>query len=738
MTVATTTIKAGPYTGNGVTTDFSYGWRIFSKSDLVVYETDSAGVVTTLVVDTDYTVSGVLDSGGGTITRVGGALPTGSEWLIKSNLSPTQLTDFQNQGAFFPETHENALDKLTRLIQELREFSTRAVSFPETYGGSLVPVLPTPGALKHLRWNSAGTQLENGDAIVSFVDKDAPLVSSAAALKALSTSSVVNAFLTGYYNNGDGGGGQYYFDATETAADNGGTVIAPDSGTGRWKLFSNGVVSIKQFGAVGDGVADAAAAIQAAINWVEANDKALYTPAGTYLVNTQLLLDAGDVTIYGDGRQSVLKTTADINILRISSASRCTIRDVAFEGNSTGSNQDGIRAINVTDSNFHNIYVKNVGHDGILLISGCTGNSITGCHVDGTGDDGFNVGGDSVAASRDNTLSGCVAENCANDGFHISDGSQATTVSGCVSKGNDVGIGIYDCSQITITGCMFTGNTTYGARTQSTAAITDITITGNVFNGGTHGIFFDRQCNRVTISANIFRAMSSVGIYLLSSGLASQNLVVANNVLEGSLGSAQRGIYIGNALYWNVTGNSIKSMAEYGILAVYSAATDCDGLIEGNLIQAGCTEAGIHLERADHLDVLSNRLVSLTGDGIRLDTNACDNVTVQTNRLRSITGTEINKEAGTNITIQNNQGYTTEGNGNASLSPGGAGTATIPHGLVGTPTYANLQVVGDSAVEAQVQSLDGTNVTVRIRNTNDNSDVTSGSYTVHWEAKFAA
>jgi len=63
-------------------------------------------------------------------------------------------------------------------------------------------------------------------------------------------------------------------------------------------------VSVKDFGAVGDGVADDTAAIQAAID--AAYDGALYIPAGEYTITSQLDI-AARITIYGDGvRQSYL------------------------------------------------------------------------------------------------------------------------------------------------------------------------------------------------------------------------------------------------------------------------------------------------------------------------------------------------------------------------------------------------------------------------------------------------
>jgi hypothetical protein len=57
------------------------------------------------------------------------------------------------------------------------------------------------------------------------------------------------------------------------------------------------VVSVKDFGAVGDGVTDDTAAIQAALS---GNHVAIYVPAGRYNI-TSNLTKSGHTYIYGDG-----------------------------------------------------------------------------------------------------------------------------------------------------------------------------------------------------------------------------------------------------------------------------------------------------------------------------------------------------------------------------------------------------------------------------------------------------
>lgn len=132
MTVNTTKITSGPYAGNDIVDTFSYTFKVADKTQLSVYETDDNDVQTLLVVDTDYTVAGVGNDGGGIITRVAGALPTNYEWFIRSNYEETQLTAFNSQGAFFPDLHEEAMDKLTFLLQQLLDKGDRSFRLSDT------------------------------------------------------------------------------------------------------------------------------------------------------------------------------------------------------------------------------------------------------------------------------------------------------------------------------------------------------------------------------------------------------------------------------------------------------------------------------------------------------------------------------------------------------------------------------------------------------------------------------
>ena len=132
MTVNTSDITSGPYTGNNIADTFAYDFRISDKSEIIVAETNLEGIEFILTVDADYTVTNVGNDTGGTVVRTAGALPTDYTWYIRSDYQPLQLTDLESQGGFFPDVHEDALDKLTFLVQQLYDLNSRTFRLSDT------------------------------------------------------------------------------------------------------------------------------------------------------------------------------------------------------------------------------------------------------------------------------------------------------------------------------------------------------------------------------------------------------------------------------------------------------------------------------------------------------------------------------------------------------------------------------------------------------------------------------
>jgi hypothetical protein len=120
---------------------------------VVVYKSSVAGVITTLVQDTDYSVTG-FPSAGTIVMTV--APVTGEQIYFVSNYQDTQLTEFESQGGFFPDVHENAFDKLTYLIlQSNRNTLQLPVSFTRTS-----TELPAPRLNYGVKWDANGNLVE--------------------------------------------------------------------------------------------------------------------------------------------------------------------------------------------------------------------------------------------------------------------------------------------------------------------------------------------------------------------------------------------------------------------------------------------------------------------------------------------------------------------------------------------------------------------------------------------------
>lgn len=128
MTVSTE-VDHNDYAGNGVTTSFPYTFRIFNKTDLVVQVVDLSENITELTLDTDYTVTGAGGYTGGNVV-LSSPLANGYQISISRELPVTQETDLRNQGKFFAEVHEDAFDKLTMLIQQVRSLFSLALRKP--------------------------------------------------------------------------------------------------------------------------------------------------------------------------------------------------------------------------------------------------------------------------------------------------------------------------------------------------------------------------------------------------------------------------------------------------------------------------------------------------------------------------------------------------------------------------------------------------------------------------------
>ena len=132
MTVSSTTVK-NSYSGNGSTTQFAYGYKIFADSDLIVIIRSAAGTETVKTLTTHYTVAGAGDASGGSITFTTGNTPASGETVVIIREVPqTQAIDYIANDPFPAESHEEGLDRGTMTTQQVQEEVDRSLKLSRT------------------------------------------------------------------------------------------------------------------------------------------------------------------------------------------------------------------------------------------------------------------------------------------------------------------------------------------------------------------------------------------------------------------------------------------------------------------------------------------------------------------------------------------------------------------------------------------------------------------------------
>ena len=159
MTIADNATR-NQYTATASQTVFAYNFEIFDEDDIRVYRNSVL-----LVKTTDYTVSGVGNENGGSITLTSGATANDIYTLFR-DMSANRLSDYQTSGDFLASDLNTDFDRIWAAIQQNESARDADSLVFSEFEERLVAdnVLPSPVASTYWRWDSNAKKVEFIDA----------------------------------------------------------------------------------------------------------------------------------------------------------------------------------------------------------------------------------------------------------------------------------------------------------------------------------------------------------------------------------------------------------------------------------------------------------------------------------------------------------------------------------------------------------------------------------------------
>jgi hypothetical protein len=672
MTVSINDTLSGPYAGNNVTDTFEYNFKIEDKSELLVYTTAGESF-TYLAVDTDYTVTGVGEEPGGSITLTAGALATGSNLYVESDYNITQETPFASQGSFFPLKHERALDKLTRIALQLKRNLLDRVGFNSNDNRTgKSNELPLPEENKVLAWS-------NGNLVNERIVDIAPGLSlvgnvlSASTLSAMKAAPITSEiiYVQGRTNPQDGYEGNFQWrtgDYTAQAAlDTTEAIIVKHNDyalTVGARVRDYSVVKVSWFDyKTTNTAAQNGAALNAAI------------------IFTNRVLDLGDIDV------SFSQVTLKSNIC-IKGSGTLTLGD--------GLNSDGFTG-NVSNVEINGIVLNGnkannpTGGSAVNLLGASSRIKIFNCRLTDWKYAGL------AAVSGASEIDIILSEVDNND----LDGLQYTSV----GQIRELMCNIHDNGRFgSVKGTSCTDFMSLGSKYKNNAGGGSIMVGGNdaihigsiADNNGTgHGL----QYNTVTRGAYIGNISKNNGIsgfdhYNSGYGLSCGNISYGNDV---------RGFEIDSVSLYNVNAANISYQNGGAGISVYRSPTAIVALnqaLENGNITA--SEAfGIRLW--DDINTLTSNSCLIIGNGAHDDRGASSTqlyglsiegantrfTVVDANRLATNKNGPVSAVNDSIERARDNQGWTTQAEGTATILTGTT-SIVVNHGLSVTPAAENF------------------------------------------------
>lgn len=229
-------------------------------------------------------------------------------------------------------------------------------------------------------------------------------------------------------------------------------------------------ISVKSYGAKGDGVTDDTNAIKSALNdLVPGVGGTIYFPTGTYIISETILI-GGNVTIYGDGVFNSLIKLADNSNCNIISNDKntimyyITIHDIGLDGNAKNNTSgSGILLHNISDSQIYNVRIANFKDDGIHFTANkySLAPMIYNCFIRGENDYTTGSGIFCDGAVTDLFINNVDIGWCGTAGINLT-ASNGSSIINAMCWQCGVGLKFYSCQRLRVVNCLADYSKTWG------------------------------------------------------------------------------------------------------------------------------------------------------------------------------------------------------------------------------------------------------------------------------------
>lgn len=203
------------YDGNGTTGPWSYPRYFIQDADLLVTKTSAAGADTVLTPSIDYNVFGAGVAAGGFVSTTA-VVAIGEKITVSGNVDYLQPDEYPETGLMPAKTVERGLDRLTMMVQQIKEITNRCLRLP--ISSTITEFLiDTPIAGRFLMYNAAGDGVENGPSGLDIANASANATAAAASAAEAAVSAAAAAANANFNANSTTGTNSYTINTGNTS-----------------------------------------------------------------------------------------------------------------------------------------------------------------------------------------------------------------------------------------------------------------------------------------------------------------------------------------------------------------------------------------------------------------------------------------------------------------------------------------------------------------------------------------